>query len=118
MRVDFKAVHDIFLGSVILFELVWHTVERQILVVFGVVNVFERIKDLRSKLTLVLIIVLGGDMDNELDAAIAKHGKVILPKEYKEETQIGFGNMNTTRTVPVVFKYRDESEFVHHTNHP
>lgn len=70
LRVDFKSVHDVFLRGVVLFKLIWHTVEWQILVVFVVINILDGVKDLRSELTLVDVIVLRGDMHDKLDASV------------------------------------------------
>ena len=49
-------------------KLIRYTVERQILVVFGVVNVLDGFEDLRSEITLVDVIILGGNMHYKLDA--------------------------------------------------
>jgi hypothetical protein len=54
----------------ILFELIWNTVQRQVAAMFSVVDEFECIEDLWSKFTLVDVIVLRCDMDNKLDTAL------------------------------------------------
>ena len=70
LRVDFKSIHDVFFRCVILLELIWHTVERQISVMSGVINELEGVKDLWSEVTLVDVVILRGNVHYELDAPV------------------------------------------------
>ena len=72
LGVDFKTIHDVLLGGVVLVQFILNSVDRQILIFVAVENILEGVKYVHSKIAFIQVVVLSIHMHCKLVAVFLR----------------------------------------------